>query len=247
MSSTQSNWYVRFGCLAPIIGIAALFYFIKRDAIIPGFLFFAVFFGFAVLFLYLTNRTEDKMKAKQKEYVNTFEPKSSKYIESHAFIADDLLSKIAVDEKNRRIYFWEPTPIDGKPLKKAFYKMPYILSDYPYSAILAVEVYQNGTRQQTVVKEAEGTLERIESLGQSVTQVTDKKMSIAKKTIHRKIATIELKIIVDDENKPVRVIRFYANLEKRLKKESSDHLAIQRQVDHWLSLLTFIMNTGRNY
>ena len=62
------------------------------------------------------------------------------------------------------------------------------------------------------MKEVEGTIERIEALGQSVTQIIDPKMSIAKKTIHRKIASIEMKIIVDDETKPVRVIRFYENL-----------------------------------
>ena len=111
MSSTQSNWYVRFGCLAPIIGIAALFYFIKRDAI-PSRLYIlrGVLRVCRALFSPYQHRTEEKMKAKQMEYVNTFEPKSSKYVESHAFIADDLLSKIAVDEKNRRIYFWEPHP-----------------------------------------------------------------------------------------------------------------------------------------
>ncbi len=245
MSSTQSNWYVRFGCLAPIIGIAAMFYFIKRDAFLPGFLFFAVFFGFAALFLTLSTRAEDKLKAQQMEYLNTFQPKSSNYIESHVFIADDLLSKIAVDDKNRRIYFWEPSPIDGKPVKKTSHKMPYILSDYPYSAILAVEVYENGTRQQAVVKEAEGTTERIEALGQSVTQVVNQKMSITKKAIHRRIASVEMKIIVDDETKPVRIIRFYANLDKRLKRESTEHRDIQRQVDHWVSLLTFMMGNDR--
>lgn len=242
MSSTQSNWYVRFGCLAPIIGIAAMFYFIKRDAFLPGFFFFAAFFGFAALFLSLSTRAEEKLKAKQRDYLNTFLPKAANYIESHTFIADDLLSKIAVDEKNRRIYFWEPAPIDGKPVKKAFVKMPYILSDYPYSAILAVEVYENGTRQKTVVKEAEGTMERIEALGQSITPVVDKKMSLAKKAIHRRIATVEMKIIIDDDTKPVRIIRFFANLDKRMKKESTDHVAMERQVDHWISLLTFIMN-----
>ena len=66
-------------------------------------------------------------------------------------------------------------------MKKAFHKTPYILSDYPYSAILAVEVYENGTRQQAVVKEAEGTMERIEALGQSVTQVSAKKCRLPKK------------------------------------------------------------------
>lgn len=248
MSSTQSNWYVRFGCLAPIIGIAAMFYFIKREAFLPGFIFFVLFFGFAILFLTLSTRTEKKSKASQKEYMETFQPKASNYIESHAFIADDLLSKITVDEKNRRIHFWEPAPlIDGTRVKKAFHKMPYILSDYPYSALLAVEVYENGTRQKTVVKEAEGTMERIEALGQSVTQVIDKKMSIAKKTIHRRIATVEMKIILDDESKPVRIIRFYANLDKRLKKESTEHLAMQKDVDHWVSLLTFIMENNRNH
>jgi hypothetical protein len=219
-----------------------MFYFIKRDAFLPGFLFFAAFFGFAALFLYLSTLSEEKLKAKQREYLNTFQPKASNYIESHAFIADDLLSKITVDEKNRRIYFWEPVPIDGKPVKKPFVNMPYILSDYPYSAILAVELYENGTRKKTAVKEAEGTMERIEALGQSVSPVINEKMSLAKKAIHRKIATIEMKIIIDDETKPVRVIRFFANLDKRLKKESTNHIAMQRQVDHWMSLLTFIMN-----
>jgi hypothetical protein len=246
LSSTQSNWYVRLGCLAPIIGIVAMFYFIRREAILPGFLFFAVFFGFAILFLFLSTRTEDKLRAKQKEYLDTFIPKTSKYTEAHAFIADDLLSKISVDEKARRIYFWEPTPIGGKPVKKAFHKMPYILSDYPYSAILAVEVYENGTRRQIAVKEAEGTMERIEALGQSVIQFVDNKMSIAKKVIHRRIATIEMKIIIDDETKPVRIIRFYSNLEKRLKKDSTEYRNIQKQVDHWVSLLSFIMSNGRN-
>ena len=60
-------------------------------------------------------------------YVNTFLPKAPNYVESHAYIGDDLLSKISVDEKKRKIYFWEPSPIDGKPAKKAFHKMPYIL------------------------------------------------------------------------------------------------------------------------
>ncbi|WP_252502542.1 hypothetical protein [Sporosarcina sp. Marseille-Q4943] len=245
MSSTQSNWYVRLGCLAPIIGIAAMFYFIKREAFLPGFLFFALFFGFAALFLTLSTRTEEKLKARQKEYLSTFQPDARNYVES--FIADDLLSKIAIDEKNRRIHFWEPALIDGKPIKKAFHKMPYILSDYPYSALLAVEVYENGTRQKTVVNDAEGTIERIEALGQSVTQIINKKMPIVKKAIHRRIATIEMKIIIDDETKPVRIIRFYSNLDKRLKKDSTDHHSLQREVDHWVSLLTFIMENNRNH
>ncbi|MGG0669771.1 hypothetical protein [Sporosarcina koreensis] len=248
MTSTQSNWYVRLGCLAPIIGIAAMFYFIKRDAFLPGFLFFAVFFGFALLFLFLSTRTENKLKAKQMEYLNTFQPKATNFIESHSFVADDLLSKISVDEANCKIYFWEPAPlIDGKSVKKAFNKMPYILSDYPYSAILAVEVYENGVLKRAAVKEADGAMERIEALGQSVIPVVDKKMSLAKKAIHRKIAIVEMKIIIDDETKPVRVIRFYANLDKRLKKESVDHVAMERKVDHWMSLLTFIMDNDRNY
>ncbi|WP_432357920.1 hypothetical protein [Sporosarcina sp. UB5] len=247
MSSTQSNWYVRLGCLAPIIGIVAMFYFIKREAFLLGFIFFAVFFGFAALFLLLSTRTEEKLKANQRDYLNTFQPKASNYNESHAFVADDLLSKITVDEKNRRIHFWEPAPlIDGKIVKKAFKQMPYILSDYPYSAILAVEIYENGTRQKTVVKEAEGTMERIESLGQSVTQIITNKIPFAKKAIHRRIATVEMKLIVDDEKKPVRIIRFYSNLDKRLKRDSTEHQKLQHQVDHWVSLLTFVMEQHRN-
>lgn len=248
MSSTQSNWYVRFGCLAPIIGIVAMFYFIKRDAFLPGFIFFALFFGFAVLFLSLSTRTEEKLKTSQKEYMETFQPKSANYLESHTFVADDLLSKIAIDERNRRIHFWEPAPlIDGKRVKKAFHKMPYILSDYPYSALLAVEVYENGTRQKTVVNEADGTMERIEALGQSVTQIINKKMPIAKKAIHRRVANIEMKMIIDDEAKPVRIIRFYANLDKRLRRDSKEYADLQRQIDHWVSLLTFIMENKRKY
>ncbi|MCG7344532.1 hypothetical protein MHZ92_10325 [Sporosarcina sp. ACRSL] len=242
MVSTQSNWYVRFGCLAPIIGIFSLFYFINRDAFLPGFVFFGLFFGFAVIFLILSTRAEEKVKAKQLEHLETYKPTNSRFEESHSFVSDDLMSKIAIDEKNRRLYFWEPTPlVDGTRVKKAFLKMPYVLSDYSYDQLLAYEIYENGIRKQTFVKVAEGTEDRIEALGQSVEPIIDKKMSLTRKTILRKIATIEMKIILDNEEKPVQIIRFYSSLDKRLKKDSPDYIAIQRKVDQWVSLLTFIL------
>lgn len=245
MSSTQSNWYVRLGCLAPIVGIFALFYFIKRDAFLPGFIFFAVFFGFAALFLFLSTRAEEKLKAKQLEHLKTYKPANSNIVESHALVSYDLLSQLVLDEKNKRLHFWGPAPlVDGTRVKKAFLKMPYILSDYRYDQLLAFEIYENGIRQQTSVSEAEGTMERIEALGQSVEQFIDKKVSKARKTIHRRVATIEMKIILNDEENPVKVIRFYSNLDKRLKKDSTEYTALKRQVDHWVSLLSFVMNTN---
>ena len=248
MPSTQSNWYVRFGCLAPIIGIAALVYFLRRDALLPGFIFFAAFFGFAVLFLALSSRAEEKVKAKQLEYLETFKPAQSSYEESHAFISFDLLSKIAVDEKNNRLHFWEPALLaDGKRVNKAYFKMPYILSEYSYGQLLAIEIYENGVRKQAVIKDAEGTADRIEAIGQSVEPVVDKKVSMVKKSIHRRIATVEMKIIMDDETKPVHVIRFYSSLDKRIKRDSSEYIAVKRKLDHWISLLSFVMDNRRSF
>lgn len=242
MPSTQANWYVRFGCLAPIFGVIALLFFINQDAVIPGFIFFAIFFGFAVLFLSLSSKAEEKAKQKQRDHINSFKPAASNYTESHAFISYDLLSKIAVDEKKRRIYFWEPVPLDGKQVTKAYLHMPYTLTDYSYKQLLAVELFENGTRQQTVVNEADGTLEKINALGQSVEQIITNKTPLIRKIVHRKVAAIELKLLLDDEERPYRIIRFYTNLDKRLKRESAIYISVKRDVDHWISLLSFVMN-----
>ncbi|MEZ7170579.1 hypothetical protein [Sporosarcina sp. OR05] len=242
MPSAQSNWYIRFGCLAPIIGIGLLVYLLNTDAIIPGFTFFALFFGFGVLFLNLSIRAEQKVKQKQLDYLNSFKPTSPNYNESHAFVSYDLLSKIAVDEKNRRIYFWEPETSDGKPLTKAYLHMPYTVKSYTYQQLLAVELFENGTRQQTVVNEAPKTIERIEELGQSVEQIITNKSTLIRKVIYRKVATLEMKVLLDDEEKPYRIVRFYSNLDKRLKRKSASYTSVKQDAEHWISLLTFVMN-----
>ena len=239
--SAQSNWYVRFGCLAPIIAIASLIYFVNRDSVLSGFLFFGLFFGFAVLFLMLSTKAEEKSKEKQKVHINSYAPKNG-YTESHAFISYDLLSKIAVDEKKKRIHFLEPGKLDGKQVKKAYLHMPYVQSDYSYRQLLAVEVFINGTREETIVRDSPGTLERIEELGQSVDQIITNKIPLVRKMINRKIATVEMKLLIDDEEKPYRIIRFYNNLDKRIKRNSKDFSQVKDDVEHWVSLLTFIMN-----
>ncbi|MDN4606934.1 hypothetical protein [Sporosarcina highlanderae] len=246
MPSTQSTWYVRLGCLGPIIGTIALVYFIKRDDILPGFIFFAIFFGFAVLFLTLATNTEKKLKAKQLEHLQTYKPKNPRFEESHAFVSDDLLSKIAIDEENKRIHFWEPALLaDGKRVTKAYLKMPYEILDYSYDQLLAIETYENGIRKKVILNEAEGTTDRLEAIGQSVDPVIDERVSLARKAILRKIVTIEMKIIVDDKDNPFHIIRFYSNLDKRLKRESPEYIEVYRKMDHWITLLTFILDQNR--
>lgn len=241
MPSTQSNWYVRFGCMAPIIAIASLFYFLKQNAILPGFLFFALFFGFAVLFLFLSTKAEEKAKDKQKGLINALAPQSG-YTESHAFISYDLLSKIAVDDKKKRIHFWDAGKLDGKQVKQAYLHMPYVHADYAYDQLLAAEVFINGVREETVVSDNPGTLERIEKTGQSVEQIIDNKLPFYRKLMNRKIASVEMKLLIDDTDNPYRIIRFYSNLDKRVKRNSADFTGVLGEVEKWISLLTFIMN-----
>lgn len=241
MPSTQSNWYIRFGCLAPIIAIAAFIYFVNRNSVLYGFIFFALFFGFAVLFLTLSTKAEDKAKEKQIIHLNSYTPQSS-YTESRAFVSYDLLSKIAVDEKRRRIHFWEPGKLDGKQVKKAYLHMPYTHKDYSYNQLLAVEVFINGTREETIVNDSPETLERIKELGQSVEQIIGNKVPLVRKMINRKIATVEMKLLIDDEEKPYQIIRFYSDLDKRMKRNSKGFIAVKDEVEQWVSFLTFIMN-----
>ncbi|WP_339251150.1 hypothetical protein NSQ43_13960 [Sporosarcina sp. FSL W8-0480] len=248
MPSTQSNWYVRLGCLAPIIGTIALFTLVRQDRLLPAFIFFAIFFGFAALFLSLATRTENKLKAKQLAHLETYKPKRSTYHETHAFVSDDLLSKIAIDERNRRIHFWEPSLLaDGKRVSKAYLKMPYEIFDYSYDQLLAIETYENGIRKKVIFNEAEGTKDRLEAIGQSLNPVIDEKVSLARKAILRKTVTVEMKIVVDNEKKPFHIIRFYSNLDKRLRKDSTEYIGVYRKMDHWVTLLTYIMDDKRRY
>ncbi|MBB4824357.1 hypothetical protein HNO89_001579 [Sporosarcina luteola] len=246
MRSTESSWFIRLGCLSPIIGIIALFVLIRQDSILAAFLFFSLFFGFAVLFLYLSNRAEEKTKRKQLDYLETFQPAKQSYTESHAFVSYDLLTKIAIDEKHRRLYIWVPPLRDGKYVNKAYASMPYEILEYAYKDLLAVEVYENGIRQESFKHPGERTDERLAALGQEwKDETTTSKVSKAKKFINRKVATLEMKFVLDDEDKPVRIIRFYSNLDKRLKKQSASYIALKRKVDHWTSLLAFIMDGSK--
>lgn len=245
MRSTESNWFIRLGCLSPIIGTIALFVLIRQDSILAAFLFFALFFGFAILFLYLSGRAEGKAKQKQQAFLETFQPVKPSYTESHAFVSYDLLSKIAIDEKHRKLYLWVPPLRDGKYVNKAYASMPYEVLEYGYKDLLAVEVFENGLRKERYKNPTERTDERLAVLGQEWKEETNSKLPVAKKIIYRKVATLEMKLVVDDEEKPVRVIRFYSNLDKRLNKQSAKYIAIKKEMDHWTSLLAFIMENGK--
>ncbi|QTD41325.1 hypothetical protein [Sporosarcina sp. Te-1] len=246
MRSTESNWFIRLGCLSPIIGTIALFVLIRQDSIPAAFLFFAFFFGFAILFLYLSGRAEEKAKQKQQAYLETFKPVKPTYTESHAFVSYDLLSKLAIDEKNRKLYIWVPPLRDGKYLNKVYASMPYEILEYAYKDLLAVEVYENGIRQERFKHPGERTVERLAALGQEWKEgATTSKLPMAKRFIYRKVATLEMKLVLDDEDKPVRIIRFYTNLDKRLSKQSASYNALKKEVEHWTSLLAFIMNGSK--
>ncbi|MFD1204800.1 MULTISPECIES: hypothetical protein [Sporosarcina] len=240
MPSTQSKWYIKLGCLSPIIGILALIYLLNQQIYLPGYIIFFIFFGLAVLFLYLSNQSEEKEKKKQIDHLQSIVPKDTSYVESHAFISYDLLSKIAVDEKKRRIYFWSPVQSGQAPVKRAYLNMPYDISSYRYENLLAIEIYENGMLQKGAINQNEKTGEKITALGQTIDH-QQQSFSKLRKVIHRKVSTLEMKIIIDDAKQPVRVIRFYSNIDKRLKKDSSEYIAIKKEADHWLHLLTFLM------
>ena len=223
------------GCLSLLIGCVFFIYFLINKSIATAFIYAFVFFVLMIILAVIGSQIEENRKVKQRKYLLTLQPKEKQFRETQSFLSFDLLSKIAMDEQNRRIYLWAPENRDVQSLKDIPYRMPYQLFSYAYSDILAVEIIENGSRTSTVFRRSQSARFLLNGL-QPTMLTSPREQSEGQRTY-----SLLLKLIMKDSVKPIHLIHFYIDSAKSPNKNSAIYQKAQNDLEHWFTVFHFIM------
>ena len=138
---------------------------------------------------------EQKQKEKQLAFLHTFQPDEFDFQKHKSFTSYDLLTKIALDEQRKKVYIWMPDPKKVGNVKKAYARMPYTINTYNYSDILAVNLKEDYQRTDSVHRDTHYTHFLLNKLKEE-----DRKKSNTTKPPVDKVSSMDLEIIVDDNN-----------------------------------------------
>lgn len=234
MPTKLSNFLIGIGCFSLVIGIGFFFYFLINKSILTAFLYVISSLFILIIFASFSAAAENKRKEQQKNLISTFQPNDKDFQETQSFISFDLLSKVTMDEKHKRIYLWTPENKDIQMLKNVYYGMPYQLFTYEYSDILAIELLEDNTLISTISRRSKSAFFLLDGL-QTIQAKAPGEPSI------KKVHAIELKIIVNDRVKPIHIIRFYSDPTTSLQKGSAEYQKVQNDIEHWVTVLNLII------
>lgn len=242
MLSKLSNWFLGLGCLSPIIGIVLLFYFVFQSSIFYGVLTIIISLVVTIILFILMSEVEAKHKLKQLEFLQTFQPDQEGSQKFKSFTSYDLLSKIAIDTEREKVYFWVADPQKGKNITKAYVGMPYSITTCNYADILAVRLTEDQHPTDSIQRNTHFTNFLLHKLSEEETEVY--------KTTYPpvdKIRSMDIEIIINDNEKPKHLIRFYHEPHIRIKKDSPPYQAYFMECQKWFAILQdIIQKTEQN-
>ncbi len=178
---------------------------------------------------------EVNRKAKQKHQLSTLLPEAGNYHETQSYVSYDLLSKIVVDDINKRIYFWVPENNEVQTIKDVSIGMSYQMFDYPYSALLAIQIIEDSSSISTVSRQSQSARILLNEL-EPINDDPPKKTSNSER-----IQSMELKLIMKDLVRPIQIVRFYTDSNSSLNKNTPEYRRAQNDIEQWFTILHFII------
>ena len=148
MPSNLTRFFFGFGCFTPILGFVLLGYLFSNRSFAGGVVALVICLVVMIFLFGFGSQLEQKQKAKQLEFMDTFVPDEFDSQRNKSFTSYDLLTKIAIDELQKKVHFWMPDPELVGDVKKAYAKMPYIIHTYTFSELLAVNLKENYRRDR---------------------------------------------------------------------------------------------------
>ena len=237
MPSKLSNLCAGLGCLTPIIGIVLFFKFLFQSSILLGVITVILSFTATIIFIVLGMQIEEKRKLKQLELLQSFQPDLDDIHKLKAFTSYDLLTKIAIDQQQRKVYIWIPDTTNMDKITKAFVGMPYIIKTYNYSDILAVILSEDDYHT--------ASLQRDSHITDLILDKLSEEKHIANSTNHPpvdKISSMDLEIVLNDHVKPKQLIRFYHLPYVKIRKDSPQYRSYFNERQKWFTLLQAIIH-----
>lgn len=180
------------------IGVASLY----------GFLFFIGMLVFAIF----AGTMESKKKTQQQNFLLALKPDSDHFHDSLSYIADDLRTKITIDNKNDQFFIWLPEDPNVKTINDVKSGMAYKVYTYSHTDILAIQHIEDAvclTKRARKSSSAKFWLTETPAFTDVSTTQPTKKSGVN---------TISLVILVRDKAHPIHRIHFYTNPSKSLQK-----------------------------
>ena len=237
MPSNLTRFFFGFGCFTPILGFILLGYLFSNRSFIGGIVALVICLVVMIFLFGFGSILEQKQKAKQLEFINTFQPDQYNSQKNKSFTSYDLLTKIAIDELQKKVYFWMPDSELVGDVKKAFVRMPYITRTYNYSDLLAVNLKEDNRRTDSVHRDTHFTHFVLNKL-----QEDDMRKSSTTKPPVDKVSSMDLEVVVDDTTTPSHLIRFYHAPYIYIRKDSLEYKAYSRERQEWFTKLKVIID-----
>ncbi len=237
MSSKKSNSVVGLGCFIPILGITLLVYFFFQHSFILG-LFIGVTSIIVSLFIFgIVSQMEEKRKQQQLEFLQTFQPKQVDSKKLKSYTSYDLLTKIAVDPKQKKVYVWIPNVAQGKTIKKVFAGMSYVIKTYDFSDLLAVQYTEEGHPMASAQRDTNYTNFLLNKVREE-----DSETNRSARPPIDKVDSVAIDVIVNDTTESRHRIHFYHEPYRHIRKDSPKYKAFYNEAYKLFSLLEKVVH-----
>ncbi|GIN73696.1 hypothetical protein J14TS2_41710 [Bacillus sp. J14TS2] len=153
MSSRHSNFIGYLGCSFIPIGIGLLIFLITIGQLGIGIVLLIVLLVISIAFMARASEIEDANRERYKNYIASFRPEIEAFTESQVISPDSLLTRIALDEQEKRICIWLPNDPTMKLPQK---EMTFQVFSYEFADIQAVEMIIN---EQNTLEKRTGSME----------------------------------------------------------------------------------------
>ncbi|MBO0995009.1 hypothetical protein [Bacillus sp. SD088] len=140
MSSRHSNLIGYLGCSFIPIGIGLLIFLITIGQLGIGIVLLIVLLVISIAFMARASEIEDANRERYKNYIASFRPEIEAFTETQVISPDSLLTRIALDEQEKRVCIWLPNDPTMKLPQK---EMTFQVFSYEFADIQAVEMIIN--------------------------------------------------------------------------------------------------------
>lgn len=186
-------------------------------------------------FLGIGGMIDANKKVKQRNILLSLKPNDPDFHNSLSYVSDDVRTKMTLDSVNKQLFIWTPENDHVKTIADVKPNMPYKIYRYSFDNILAVEhivddhIVGKLTRKSASAK---FWLENLPAVTNLPTQDANQ---------FKKFNKISLKLLVQDQAKPIYWIHFYTNNSQALDKQTDDYKQIQTDLQQWLTAFHFII------
>ncbi|GKV70325.1 hypothetical protein NCCP2716_28230 [Sporosarcina sp. NCCP-2716] len=224
------------GCLLPLAAIV-VFILSFSDAGSYALLPAGIIAGAGILLFTVALKIEGRRKRKQREKLFSYEQPGTDFKKMPSVASHDLLTRVAIDFRGKRLYIWTAHDDFGQPVTKPFYGMAYRLDEYAFEDVEAAALVENGEAE--AITAAFSTL----PIEQFVTSdVTDTLESGDRETDPVRVQLLALIVQVDDKVTPFHQVNFHDGTGASLTKKSAEYKEMRGSLQKWMNYMDELLN-----